>query len=257
MPAANCWLLPIAPARASRSNDMSMPQVVPSRGASLRRRERRGGLAFCGAATWRSPPSIMACSTSTSSTCPTCGPPCEKRLCNRAAVFFANHITVPHRAPQFASGYDEDVEVEQAMIDGGERQVAALRSNLRVFNAEYSVGPLARAARHDLGHAHVVRSAGPHGAMGNSQQLAAGIAWPSSRPPQAWPSRSRPSCCTCITADELMSLRDGDGFAVAAAGGGKPKGLLEKRHARRCGGAEARSQSATTPVAVGTKPKKR
>lgn len=68
------------------------------------------------------------------------------------------------------------VEVEQAMIDGGERQVAALRSNLRVFNAAYSVGPLLGLLGTTWGMLMSFDRLARAGAMGNSSQLAAGIA---------------------------------------------------------------------------------
>lgn len=68
------------------------------------------------------------------------------------------------------------VEVEQAMIDGGERQVAALRRNLRVFNAAYSVGPLLGLLGTTWGMLMSFDRLARAGAMGNSQQLAAGIA---------------------------------------------------------------------------------
>jgi len=68
------------------------------------------------------------------------------------------------------------VEVEQAMIDGGERQIAALRANLRVFNATYSVGPLLGLLGTTWGMLMSFDKLARAGAMGNSQQLAAGIA---------------------------------------------------------------------------------
>jgi biopolymer transport protein ExbB len=83
-------------------------------------------------------------------------------------------------AEMFASGVRKwgksSVEVEQAMIDGGERQVAALRANLRVFNAAYSVGPLLGLLGTTWGMLMSFDKLARAGAMGNSQQLAAGIA---------------------------------------------------------------------------------
>jgi biopolymer transport protein ExbB len=83
-------------------------------------------------------------------------------------------------AEMFASGVRKwgksSVEVEQAMIDGGERQVAALRANLRVFNAAYSVGPLLGLLGTTWGMLMSFDRLARAGAMGNSQQLAAGIA---------------------------------------------------------------------------------
>lgn len=68
------------------------------------------------------------------------------------------------------------VEVEQAIIDGGERQVAALRANLRVLNAVYTVGPLLGLLGTVWGMLVSFERIANAGAMGNSQQLAAGIA---------------------------------------------------------------------------------
>ncbi len=68
------------------------------------------------------------------------------------------------------------VEVEQAIIDGGERQVASLRSNLRVLNATYTVGPLFGLLGTVWGMLMSFERIANAGAMGNSQQLAAGIA---------------------------------------------------------------------------------
>ncbi len=68
------------------------------------------------------------------------------------------------------------VEVEQAIIDGGERQVAALRANLRVLNATYTVGPLFGLLGTVWGMLMSFEKIANAGAMGNSQQLAAGIA---------------------------------------------------------------------------------
>jgi len=83
-------------------------------------------------------------------------------------------------ADMFAHGVRKwgksSVEVEQAMIDGGERQVAALRANLRVFNAAYSVGPLLGLLGTTWGMLMSFDRLARAGAMGNSQQLAAGIA---------------------------------------------------------------------------------
>jgi biopolymer transport protein ExbB len=83
-------------------------------------------------------------------------------------------------ADMFAHGVRKwgksSVEVEQAMIDGGERQVAALRANLRVFNAAYCVGPLLGLLGTTWGMLMSFDRLARAGAMGNSQQLAAGIA---------------------------------------------------------------------------------
>lgn len=68
------------------------------------------------------------------------------------------------------------VEVEQAIIDGGERQVATLRSNLRVLSGAYTVGPLLGLLGTVWGMLMSFEKIANSGAMGNSQQLAAGIA---------------------------------------------------------------------------------
>jgi biopolymer transport protein ExbB len=68
------------------------------------------------------------------------------------------------------------VEVEQAIIDGGERQVASLRSNLRVLSGAYTVGPLLGLLGTVWGMLISFEKIANSGAMGNSQQLAAGIA---------------------------------------------------------------------------------
>jgi biopolymer transport protein ExbB len=68
------------------------------------------------------------------------------------------------------------VEVEQAIIDGGERQVASLRSNLRVLSGAYTVGPLLGLLGTVWGMLMSFEKIANSGAMGNSQQLAAGIA---------------------------------------------------------------------------------
>ncbi|MBX3441929.1 MAG: MotA/TolQ/ExbB proton channel family protein [Planctomyces sp.] len=68
------------------------------------------------------------------------------------------------------------VEVEQAIIDGGERQVAALRTNLRILSGTYTVGPLIGLLGTVWGMLMSFERIANAGAMGNSQQLAAGIA---------------------------------------------------------------------------------
>jgi len=68
------------------------------------------------------------------------------------------------------------VEVEQAIIDGGERQLAGLRSNLRVLSGTYTVGPLIGLLGTVWGMLMSFEKVANAGAMGNSQQLAAGIA---------------------------------------------------------------------------------
>jgi biopolymer transport protein ExbB len=68
------------------------------------------------------------------------------------------------------------VEVEQAIIDGGERQVAALRKNLRALSGAYTISPLLGLLGTVWGMLISFEKIANSGAMGNSQQLAAGIA---------------------------------------------------------------------------------
>lgn len=68
------------------------------------------------------------------------------------------------------------VELEQAIIDGGERQVAALRKHLRVINGVATVTPLLGLLGTVCGMLISFNRIAEHGAMGNTEQLAAGIA---------------------------------------------------------------------------------
>ena len=67
------------------------------------------------------------------------------------------------------------VEVEQAVIDGGERQVARLKKNLRVLNGVATVTPLMGLLGTVLGMIRAFAKLADGGAMGNADQLAAGI----------------------------------------------------------------------------------
>lgn len=68
------------------------------------------------------------------------------------------------------------VEIEQAVIDGGERQVAHLRKNLRVFNGVGSIGPLLGLLGTTIGMIQCFNEiAGNAAAMGKARQLAGGI----------------------------------------------------------------------------------
>lgn len=68
------------------------------------------------------------------------------------------------------------VEVEQAIIDGGERQVSALRKHLRVINGVSTVTPLLGLLGTVWGMLMSFDRIAEQGAMGNTEQLAAGIA---------------------------------------------------------------------------------
>jgi biopolymer transport protein ExbB len=69
------------------------------------------------------------------------------------------------------------VEVEQAIIDGGERQVAQLRRNLRVINGVATVTPLLGLLGTVIGMIEAFEQlAANSGALGKADQLAGGIA---------------------------------------------------------------------------------
>jgi biopolymer transport protein ExbB len=68
------------------------------------------------------------------------------------------------------------VEVEQAIIDGGERQVGSLRTHLRVLNGVYTVSPLLGLLGTVVGMIMSFNQLAQGGTMGQSERLAAGIA---------------------------------------------------------------------------------
>lgn len=68
------------------------------------------------------------------------------------------------------------VEVEQAVIDGGERQVALLRKHLRVLNGVATVTPLMGLLGTVIGMINAFNDIASAGAMGKATQLASGIA---------------------------------------------------------------------------------
>lgn len=68
------------------------------------------------------------------------------------------------------------VEVEQAIIDGGERQVSSLRRHLRVINGVATVTPLIGLLGTVWGMLESFNQISVAGAMGNTEQLASGIA---------------------------------------------------------------------------------
>lgn len=68
------------------------------------------------------------------------------------------------------------VEVEQAIIDGGERQVGQLRRHLRVLNGVATVTPLIGLLGTVIGMIQAFNDIASSGAMGKADQLAAGIA---------------------------------------------------------------------------------
>jgi biopolymer transport protein ExbB len=67
------------------------------------------------------------------------------------------------------------VEVEQAIIDGGERQVSQLRSHLRVLNAVATVTPLLGLLGTVFGMIMCFNQIATSSAMGKAEQLAGGI----------------------------------------------------------------------------------
>lgn len=68
------------------------------------------------------------------------------------------------------------VEVEQAIIDGGERQVSQLRKHLRVLNGVATVTPLMGLLGTVVGMIQAFNDIAVAGAMGRADQLAVGIA---------------------------------------------------------------------------------
>jgi len=67
------------------------------------------------------------------------------------------------------------VEVEQAIIDGGERQVSELRVHLRVLNGVATVTPLLGLLGTVLGMIQAFNDIATAGSMGKTEQLAVGI----------------------------------------------------------------------------------
>jgi biopolymer transport protein ExbB len=67
------------------------------------------------------------------------------------------------------------VEVEQAIIDGGERQLSQLRKNLRVLNGASTVAPLLGLLGTVVGMIESFNSIATKSAMGKSEELASGI----------------------------------------------------------------------------------
>jgi biopolymer transport protein ExbB len=68
------------------------------------------------------------------------------------------------------------VEVEQAIIDGGERQVGNLRTHLRILNGVYTISPLLGLLGTVVGMIMSFNQLAQGGTMGQSERLAAGIA---------------------------------------------------------------------------------
>ena len=67
------------------------------------------------------------------------------------------------------------VEVEQAIIDGGERQVALLRKHLRVLNGVATVAPLIGLLGTVIGMIQAFNDIAGASAMGRPEELAVGI----------------------------------------------------------------------------------
>jgi len=91
---------------------------------------------------------------------------CEKNASPIAAVFL-------HGVHKWGR---PSVEVEQAIIDGGERQVGQLRKHLRVLNGVATVTPLIGLLGTVIGMIQAFNDIASSGAMGKADQLAAGIA---------------------------------------------------------------------------------
>ncbi|MBI1309714.1 MotA/TolQ/ExbB proton channel family protein [bacterium] len=91
---------------------------------------------------------------------------CEKNASPIAAVFL-------HGIHKWGR---PSVEVEQAIIDGGERQVGQLRRHLRVLNGVATVTPLIGLLGTVIGMIQAFNDIASSGAMGKADQLAAGIA---------------------------------------------------------------------------------
>ncbi len=68
------------------------------------------------------------------------------------------------------------VEVEQAIIDGGERQVSQLRKHLRVINGVATITPLMGLLGTVVGMIYAFNEIATSDAMGNTSELAVGIA---------------------------------------------------------------------------------
>lgn len=68
------------------------------------------------------------------------------------------------------------VEVEQAIIDGGERQISQLRKHLRIINGVATVTPLLGLLGTVLGMINAFNTIAEGGNMGNPEKLAGGIA---------------------------------------------------------------------------------
>mgnify|MGYP002623561611 FL=1 len=68
------------------------------------------------------------------------------------------------------------VEVEQAIIDGGERQVAQLRQHLRVINGVATVAPLLGLLGTVIGMIQAFNQIANSSGMGKAEELAVGIA---------------------------------------------------------------------------------
>ncbi len=88
--------------------------------------------------------------------------------------------TVSPVAAVFAHGIRKwgkpSVEVEQAIIDGGERQVSQLRKHLRVLNGVATVTPLLGLLGTVIGMIQAFNDIARAGAMGRADLLAVGIA---------------------------------------------------------------------------------
>lgn len=102
----------------------------------------------------------------------------EGKLDARSALKLCEENSSPI-ASIFAHGLRKwgksSVEVEQAIIDGGDRQVSQLRKHLRVLNGASTVAPLLGLLGTVTGMIESFNTIATKSAMGKSEELAAGI----------------------------------------------------------------------------------
>jgi len=102
----------------------------------------------------------------------------EGKLDPKSAVKLCDESGSPIAAI-FANGIRKwgksSVEVEQAIIDGGERQVSLLRTHLRVLNGASTVAPLLGLLGTVVGMIQSFNEIATKAGMGKSEALAAGI----------------------------------------------------------------------------------
>lgn len=103
----------------------------------------------------------------------------DGKLNARSALKLCNENPSPI-ASVFAHGVRKwgkpSVEVEQAIIDGGERQLSQLRRHLRVINGVATVAPLMGLLGTVIGMIQAFNEIANSSAMGKAEELAVGIA---------------------------------------------------------------------------------